>query len=314
MNELEPQFNPGLIPDKVDARDFLVSDILGASQVDWEKGYSVFETLKIPVPVKDQNGSSSCTGQGSAQQYRVKNQATTSEDKDFSPKFIYSQIAFPQGGAQLRDAMKVMADMGVSLEATVPSLDNGKPPSEAFMTDLSWKTEQVLKEAKAFDKFNYRMIPGGTSDIDLFADAIQKFGGILMGFTGSNNGWCKPLISVPSKDDRTWGHAVYGCAYGMYEGKKCVFTPNSWGNRYGIKEGRWKGLQAIPEDYFLAETETAVGKVKGYLVFNSWVLVDDEQLPPNQKLMDFINYINQSLNKGISSKNLLTKITFISIR
>ena len=76
--------------------------------------------------------------------------------------------------------------------------------------------------------------------------------------------------------------------FGMYEGKKCVFTKNSWGDRYTITEGRWQGHQAIPEDYFLAAENTAVGRVAGIYVANAWVLVPDRQLTPNIRLMDFL--------------------------
>jgi hypothetical protein len=286
--------NPGLIQDTPDARDYLVSDVLGAKDeiIDWDNGFNIYEELGIPVPLKDQNGSLSCVGQAVAQLFRCLYHEMSGKDVDFSSKFVYSQIFQPQGGASLRDGIKLAADLGIYLEQFIPSYQNGYAPTESYMRDTSWKNDNVLVKAKTYDNFTFRMIPCGTADIEAFAQAIKQFSGLLGGFTGSNNAWCKPLISVPASSDSKWGHAVYLAGYGMYQGKKCLFTPNSWGNRYGIQEGRWKGMQAIPEEYFLASTDTAVGKVAGYLVFNSWALVPDELLTPNQKLMDLLKRLN----------------------
>ena len=240
-------FPAGLIPDKEDSRDYKVTDVLGAPQVDWEKGFNVFEELSFAVPNKDQGSSLSCTGQAAAQYARVLHKKLEVEVFDFSPKFIYSQIFLPNGGATLRDAIKIVATQGVAKETLVPSMNGEFSPTEQFMEDTSWKSDAIFADAKSYDQFSYRVIPGQTSDIDLFATSIQQYFGLLLGFTCSNNGWCKPLVSIPARSDVTYGHAVYGCGFGMYQGKKCIFTPNSWGNRYGIPEGRWKGLQAIPE-------------------------------------------------------------------
>ena len=292
MSTNEEQLPTGLIPDEPDARDFRYSDLFSAedlSDVDFEKGYHAYEEFGLPLLKKDQGSSSSCVGQGASQHARVMYKKLTGQDVDFSPKYVYANINQGFGaGASLRDGVKCIAEKGIPKESTLPSTENGNPPSEHWMISKKEITEKVDLEAKEFDKYNYRMIPGGTTDIRLFAHAIKNGCGVVAGFTGTNPGWTRSIVRPPQVGESKWGHCVFLVAYGMYQGKRCVFTPNSWGGRYTITEGRWKGLQAIPEDYFTESADTAVGPAPGAYVVNSWVLIEDNLIPPNVKLMDFL--------------------------
>lgn len=288
MDEFIP--SNGLVADKEDARDFLYSDIVGAGEVeiDWEKGFNIYTKDFHPITY-DQGKTMSCVAQATAMHTRAWNMAITGQDIDFSRKFIYSQISLGlHVGASLRDGVKLVSTIGDCKESSLESYENGKPPSEEYMFSQKEITDAMRKEALPFDQFNYRVIPGYTTNIDLFAHAIKNNCGVVAGFTGTNDGWCRPIIRPPEPGEAQWGHAVYLCGYGIYNGKKCVFTPNSWGGRYTIQDGPWKGYQAITEDYFLAAPMTAVGPVPGGYVFNAWVLVPDEKIKPNQKLMDFL--------------------------
>lgn len=281
----------GLQPDKPDARDLLYEDVLGAdtSSVDFEKGFHLFEELGLSLLKEDQGRSYSCVGQATAQHVRAWRKKLFGEDLQFSSKFIYSQISLGMYvGASIRDGVKLVSGKGVSLEELLRSYESGKPPSEAYMYSKEGLTPDIFEKALPFDTFNYRSIPGSTSNISLFAHAIENNCGVVAGFIGTNPGWMRDMILYPQGVEEKWGHCVWLIAYGMYQGKKCVFTPNSWGGRYTIKEGRWKGLQAIPVDYFEAAPQTAVGPVPGGYVFTGWVLVPDEKLTPQQRTMDFL--------------------------
>lgn len=281
----------GLQPDKLDARDLLYEDVLGAdfSSVDFDKGFHLFEELQLPILKEDQGRSYSCVGQATAQHLRAWRKKLFGEDIRFSSKFIYSQISLGMfAGASLRDGVKLVSTLGAPPEAFLHSYEMGVPPSEAFMYSRAELVPEIFKKALPFDTFTYRSIPGHTSNIDIFAHAIENNCGVVAGFTGTNPGWTRDMIRYPQGGEEKWGHAVMLVAYGMYQGKKCVFTPNSWGGRYTIQEGRWKGLQAIPVDYFNAAFETAVGPANGGYVFNGWVLVPDAKLSPQQRTMDFL--------------------------
>ncbi len=300
----------GCIPDAPDERDFKYTDVMGAgeptlSDEEWDMGFDAHKELGILPTIQDQGSSLSCTAQATAAYFRRWVYKMIGVQEKLSPKFIYPQIVLPQGGAYIRDAMLVAAKQGIQSESKLPSyLPGGKPPSEAFMRDYI-PTKEDQADAKRFDLFNCRMIEGATSDINVFAHAIKYNLGVVGGFTGTNNGWTHPICMSPEKGDAKWGHCVDLSAFGRLEeqadivgpngtfkrypkGTKCLFTRNSWGERYTMQEGRWKGYQAIPEDYFKASEQTAVGPVAGVFVFNSWVFVPDTSIPMDVRAADIL--------------------------
>lgn len=281
----------GLQPDPFDNRDLQYADLLGGAvpDLDWEKGFNAYEEADLALPVYDQGSSYSCVAQATSEYLRVINKILTNSDVDFSRRFIYSQITLGfNAGAYLRDGVKLISTKGDCKESSLVSYEHGNPPTEQFMLSQEGLTDEVRSEALPFDNYSYRVIPGSTGDINVFAHAILDNHGVVGGFTGSNPGWTQNVVRAPLAGESIWGHAVNLCGFGMYQGQKCLFTPNSWGGRYTIPDGRWKGLQAIPEIYFETSRASAVGDVTGAYVFNSWVLVSNEKITPNQKLMDFL--------------------------
>jgi len=267
------------------------SSDLGAdlAEIDWEKGFNVYEENELDPPVHNQGSSSSCVAQATAEHYRVWVKKCKGNDLDFSRHFVYAHINLgPDNGAYLRDGVAFGSSVGICSESLFSSYENGNPPSERFMISQEGLTPAHFQDARLFEDFNYRLIPGNTYDIQIFSHAIQNNCGVIGGFHGSNPGWTQNVVRPPKPGEARWGHSVFLSGYGMYNGKKCLFTRNSWGGAYTIKEGRWKGYQAIPEDYFLASVTSAAGPSMGAFVYNSWVLVPDESLKPNVKLMDFL--------------------------
>lgn len=282
----------GLNPDAPDGRDFLYTDLFGSpseASVEWGHDFNVFEHVGITPLTYDQGQSFSCVAQATAAHLRVWHKRLVGNDVDFSRKFIYAQIGSGfGGGASLREGVSLVASAGSCLESHLPSYERGQPPSEAYMFSRTEITPELMNEARPFDQFNYRVIPGQTTDIDIFAHAIRNQCGIVGGFVTTPAGWALPVVRPPLPGEAKTSHAVFLSGYGIYEGKKCLFTKNSWGDRYTITSGPWRGHQAIPEDYFLASENTAVGPVPGIYVFNAWVLVPDTHLTPNVQLMDFL--------------------------
>lgn len=276
----------GCLPDPIDARDFKFKDVMRGQPIDWNKPFSVYDDVGLIPEFQDQGSSSSCVSQATGAYTRVWIKKLMGVDIDFSEKFVYSQIALPGGGAYLRDGVKIVATKGCAKESLVPSYKAGqKPPDEQFMLDKTWMTPDVMKQALPFDKFTYRVIEGQTYDINIFAAAIRDFHGCVAGFIGSNSGWVREFITPPGKNESTWGHAVFLGGFGVFNDQKCVFIRNSWGGRYTIKSGIWKGFQAIPESYFEAKGNMGVN---GEYVMPAWVLVPDTNVTPDQKIVDFL--------------------------
>jgi len=294
---MQNEIATGLVQDLPDHRDFLYADIFGAdpAPLDWSKGCDNFLKLGIKPITQDQNGSLSCTGQATKSHVRKRLVQMGFSDEEISATPIYNAVRQPAGGASLRDAIAFAASVGSLLEKVVSSYEDGKPPSEQYFIGFTM-TDALRKLALKLDRFSYRMIPGSTSSIDLYARAVEFDCGGIGGFTGTNEGWSRPVVRPPMPGEKKWGHAVSLDGYGLLDvdlpgapkGTKCIFTKNSWGDRYGIQEGRWKGYQAIPESYFAASENTAVGVVAGIYVFNAWVLVPDAAINEDVRMQDFL--------------------------
>ena len=66
----------GALKDPLDIRDHRYEPVAAAGDpVDWEKGFDVEKELNIKIPVKNQDGSGSCVGQGWAYYVAVLNAA-----------------------------------------------------------------------------------------------------------------------------------------------------------------------------------------------------------------------------------------------
>ncbi len=322
-------FGKGCLPDPKDTRDFPYEPVMAAPQlepVDWDKGFDAFKELGITGILQNQDGSSSCVGQGWKQYTRRVVYFLKKTNNELSARDIYSHIFLGGGGAYIRDGGLFVSSRGILNEIKAPSYDNGNPPSESFMRKETRHNGEDEAEGKLLDLYSVRMIEGSTADIDIFAHAIQNFYGCAAGFTGTNPGWSQGAVRAPRKGETKWGHCVDLCAYGKTDvvipgknghpdlpiGTKAVFTMNSWGGQNTITEGRWKGYQAIPEAYFQATMPTIEGDTPGGYVFNSWVLVPDAALPPNQQAMDFITK-NQDKIVQITTPDLPESGRFMGI-
>ena len=110
---LNKKVGTGAFDDLEDSRDYSYDEVaMGAAEVDWEKGYDVEKDLKITVPIKDQDGSSSCVGQAWAYYTAVINAKEVGYYKEMSAKGFYSQIFLPGGGAYLREGAKQAVNWG----------------------------------------------------------------------------------------------------------------------------------------------------------------------------------------------------------
>ena len=252
------QMGTGAIPRFYDSRDRSYDEIaVGSAPItmsDWKNGFDVERKLNFELPIKNQNGSSSCTFQATSYYVGILNMIETGKYKEVSAKAGYSQIRLPAGGAYIMDAIKLCVDWGAVPEQVVPSYQNGKPPSEKFMIDLSWKNERVDKYAKVLQAKEYRKI-NARDNMDLFAMAIRDNNGVVGGvLIGNNSSW---RTENPTPSTRENGHAVYYSAYGMDEKGKYIATINSWGKRPGFR------LQKLRQDYF-----------NKLYQFDPWVLCD----------------------------------------
>lgn len=254
----------GAFEDPLDLRDYIYDDIvMGAepfTEDDWKKGYNIEEILDFELPMKNQNGSLSCVGQGTAYYAGVLNMVEEKIYKEISAKGFYSQIFLQGGGAYIRESIKLLVDWGAVTEVIVSSYDNKKPPSEDFMRDLSWKNERVDKLAKTYQAKRYAVI-GARDNMDLFARAIRDNHGVVGGvYVGNNGSW---RTNEPTPSNRTGGHCIYYGKFGIDEKGKYIASPNEWGTSRGKDALHPDGWQKLRKDYF-----------NGLYQFNPWLVID----------------------------------------
>ena len=278
----------GALRDQRDIRDLRYEPIAKAGEpVDWNKGFDVEQKLNITVPIKSQNGSGSCVGQGWSYYGAVLNAAEVKFYDEQSAKAIYSQIQLgqPGGGAYIRDGAKLFVNWGSVRESIVPSYDNGKPPTELFMKDKLWKTPEIDQLAKLFQAKEYRTF-SAAQNMELFAQAIRDNHGVVGGVEGSKNGtWMsgepKPPIGRPS-----WAHCLWWGKFGIDAIGKYIASPNSWNTRKK-DELHPDGWQKFREEWFQTT-----------FMFNPWTLIDK----PNVASADIAELII-NVDKGLVIEN-----------
>lgn len=265
---MENQLGHGANRDLADVRDYQYDHlVLGAPQFDWRVGYDIELALGFKLPVKHQNGSLSCVGQATATLAYVLNafelqtlygygERLQKAIPELSAKSIYSQIALFGGRAYIRDAMKLLVNYGVNREIEVPSYYDGRPPTERFIAETSWKNDELKLLASNFKAKEYRTIRSSNS-IDLVAEAITMNGGVILGVDGENNGTWTSKFPVPPLTTE-WGHAMYAGKARLINGKRYIGVLNSWGEDIGENGWQWLG-----EEWFTS----------GH-VFSPWTVVD----------------------------------------
>lgn len=259
------QFGTGAIKAPEDKRDLIYEDVvMGATPFDWEKGFDIRKELNIEIPFKDQNSSSSCVGQAWSYYGAMLDTKEVGSYNEQSAKALYSQIFLPSGGAYIKSGANLFVDWGSLPEKILTSYENGNPPSEAFVRDLSWKNAEMDWLAQNLQSKEYRKINAATN-IDLFAMAIRDNLGVVSGVNGDNNGTWGTLEPKPPTTP-VWGHALYFGVAGMDDKGKYIATPNSWGNRFNRQ---WQKLR---EDYFTSGN-----------MFDAWTLIDK----PNKDMIKF---------------------------
>ena len=268
----------GAIPRPYDPRDKIYDELVAGApsmtEEDWKKGFDIEKELNFKLPIKNQNSSSSCVSQCWSYYVGVLNLVETKRYEEISAKAIYSQIHLPNGGAYIMDGGKLIVNWGSLEETYVPSYENGNPPSEKFMRDLSWKNPAMDKLAKILEAKEYRRIDA-KDNMDLFAMAIKNNYGVVGGlYVGNSKTW---RTNEPKPSTREGGHCLYYGKFGIDEKGKYIATPNSWGER--PKDALHPdGWQKLRQDYF-----------QDIFQFDPWLLVDKPNVsglsPEAQKVL-----------------------------
>ncbi len=266
----------GIREDIPDPRDYQWGRDVGMATIpfDWSVGFDIEEIISnklgVPfkMPVKNQNGSSSCGGQAWAYLGQVLDTLNDVATEEKSAKFIYCQTHVGTGGSGGAENSAICINQGWGNEVDCPSYQAGLPPSEEFITtnDISAIAKQnALKDrglayATVLDR-----------NPENIATAVRDNYGCILGVAGTNNGtWRSAYPQPPTEFANSWNHWVYVGKLKMMNGKRYFGILNSWGD---VGESGWQWLS---EDYI---TKFILGYPVIWSVF-TMVARKDVTIPP----------------------------------
>lgn len=277
MDEIEQFGKGGVREDIPDPRDYQWGRDVGSATIpfDWSKGYDVEKEvanklgMPFKLPVKNQNGSSSCGGQAWSYYGQILDTLNDLSTEEKSAKFIYSQTHVGTGGSGGRENCMICINQGWGNEVDCPSYENNLPPSEEFMIT---NNISAIAKTNAYKDRGLAYANVLDRNPENIATAIRDNYGCILGITGSNNGtWRSLFPEAPTAFANTWNHWLYVGKVKMINGKKYFGVLNSWGADVGENGWQW-----ISEDYITKF-------ILGYpVVWSVWTMVAkaDVTLPP----------------------------------
>jgi len=210
----------GWIEDLIDYRDIELGSII--------KDHSPIPdeyTIPFKLTIKNQGFKPICVGM-SGSSLKEFLERREQNYMDFDPQWLYNRCKEIDGipdvrGTYFRTVLSVLKNTGAK-----PT--NGK----------NYSPFRIGCYAKVKPKFN---------DIK---EAIYRYGPVLLGFKGTNDGWKNAYIK-PSNVGQRWGHAVIAIGFT----KNHIEFKNSWGKGWGKNGNGFFDKNYLPISAYIALTD-----------------------------------------------------------
>jgi hypothetical protein len=201
----------------------------------------------LGVKIKDQNGYSSCVGNGSVGALECARALSGAKYVELSAAFTYAQINGGQdAGAIISDAMDELSKTGTCTAAEVPEsmIYRRSIPQSAYATAARFRISEAY-HAGTFDEIMSGIMLGYIAVFGLYV------GGDFPNL--DSNG------IAPAHPNRQGNHCVHADGARMVNGVWVLDSVNSWGTQYG--DGGRMGLvaahfQGQDPDAFLIQAAT----------------------------------------------------------
>ena len=225
----------GALESKYDIRDYWYEPA-DRGTFDWTEGFDIEKLLGTKLVVKDQNGSGSCGGQAWSYYGEVLEAIATGTYEPRSARWIYSHTRNPAGGSSGRENSAFCVKRGWVAEKLATSYENGKPPSEAFMSIVPVLDKAGIVDNELTHALSYLHVE---TNMEVFAQAIKDNNGLVLVLNGQDNGtWHSKFPKAPTA--REWGHFLFAGKVKLINGKRYIGVINSWGDKIG--DGGWQWL------------------------------------------------------------------------
>ncbi len=222
----------GVIPDPrteyQKARDYYHNELYGATLIQW-----IEKNRYKEYSLRDQDGSSSCVGQGTAKAMEALTGIVDSAHPTYSRR-----PNKPSEGMYLQAAGDLRKNQGTTTEERDPSQK---------LDELHMDAPVLVSTPTLISNYAFVAI-----DIDQIAQAIDLHKGVALTFESNYDEW----IDIPVvKGTPKWGHCVCAVDYTLYKGEKAIVIEDSWGHATSIGNG---GQRIITESFLKARCTGAM--------------------------------------------------------
>lgn len=208
------KYELGCHKDKIDERDWKIGDHLTAGAVSLPPFVDYSSKL---TPIRNQGQEPCCVAFASCAMKEYQEDVVKDEDFIFSPRWIYEQIKQPQGGAYIRDAMKLLQSTGVPPEDCNPYIPQVPTKKCSQATTLA-----LPNRIKGYARL---------STIDEMKKSLSENGPFVIALNVTD-GWDNPARgAVLGSGKVQGGHAILVVGYDDLS--KYLKFKNSWGEEWG---------------------------------------------------------------------------------
>lgn len=216
-------------PDNEKANDYDHEEISGGPIVNW------VEKIKWNTYSKrNQNGSSSCIGQGTAKALEI----VTGTIQSAHPTYR-RRSNFPSPGMYLQNAGDILKKQGTTTEVADPSQN---------LSEIQMNSDVLVSTPTIIDGYAFL----NTQNIDAIASLIQSGTPVVLTFKSTFAEWAGRPIADPSSTNFFY-HCVCGVDTTLYMNEKCIIIEDSWDLETSLS-----GQRIITESYLKARCTGAM--------------------------------------------------------
>lgn len=202
-------------------------------------------------PKRDQGMKSDCVLYSSAKALSIDELSENGKYRELSPDMVYPFVVVPGGGSRAQDAMKFIAENGMTLEHLYPSDSlTEEQAADPKATDHDGIATDARIIARVYKPSRFIEC---SADFETIASILHSFKlqgvkkGVMVTVVGQNNGtWLTAFPQIPSSASKAslWYHRIVVTDFGILNGKKTISFDNSWGTTPGNG-----GQQFLTEEY-----------------------------------------------------------------